>query len=176
ALPGLQITLRTSLIGLGAMAAQQLVLEPMREQQLSASLVLAMHAAFGGMFTIHSWVQGRVLQRSGALSLGVVNALRSSTVALASGLLFCSPSAPQQCLSVQTGSSAAVVSLGALIWATAKPPGGSCKPQPLTGVLPIASPQVPGSKPREARVIETSMKGMKRVRTRRTNETVFRQS
>ncbi|GFH13123.1 uncharacterized protein HaLaN_08944, partial [Haematococcus lacustris] len=90
----------------------QLVLEPMREQQLSASLVFAMHAAFGGMFTIHSWVQGRVLQRSGALSLGVVNALRSSTVALASGLLFCSPAAPQQCLSVQTGSSAAVVSFG----------------------------------------------------------------
>ena len=70
------------------------------------------------------------MQRTeGALGVGLVTAVRSATVSLASGLLFCSPDAPSQCLTPLTAASAAVVTAGGLAWVTAVPPKEEPKPK-----------------------------------------------
>ena len=80
-----------------------------------------------GLYTLHSHVQGKVLGRHGAVSLGIVNAMRAVVVAAGRAALFCRPGAPpgagvsssSQCLTLASGTSALVVTAGALLWATA---------------------------------------------------------
>lgn len=83
---------------------------------------LALLGLFGAIYNVHSFAQGRVQRMEGALGAGLVAAVRSATVSLASGLLFCSPSAPSQCLTPLSFASAAVVTAGGVAWVTAKPP------------------------------------------------------
>lgn len=79
------------------------------------------------LFTVHGLVQGVVLQRSGATAVGVVSAMRAAAVAVASGLLFCSPASPHQCLTPHSAASAAVVTAGALVWTLT---GGASRGEP----------------------------------------------
>ena len=70
------------------------------------------------------------MQKSdGALGVGLVTAVRSATVSLASGLLFCSPAAPAQCLTPLTAASALVVTLGGVAWVTAGAPARTKRKQ-----------------------------------------------
>ncbi len=46
------------------------------------------------------------------MAVGLVNSLRAVTVTLASAALFCSPAAPQQCLSAASLASAAIITSG----------------------------------------------------------------
>ncbi len=64
-------------------------------------------------------LQGAVQKSDGALGVGLVTAVRSATVSLASGLLFCSPRSPSQCLTPLSAASALVVTLGGVAWVTA---------------------------------------------------------
>ena len=60
------------------------------------------------------------MQKSdGALGVGLVTAVRSATVSLASGMLFCSPQSPSQCLTPLSAASALIVTLGGVAWVTA---------------------------------------------------------
>ncbi len=79
-------------------------------------LALPLPTSPAALFTVHGLVQGVVLQRSGATAVGVVSAMRAAAVAVASGLLFCSPASPHQCLTPHSAASAAVVTAGALVW------------------------------------------------------------
>jgi hypothetical protein len=63
--------------------------------------------------------QGLVFRLDGALGVGLVNAVRGATVAIASGLLFCRPDKPGQCLSMASATSAAVVTAGGIVWVCA---------------------------------------------------------
>lgn len=58
----------------------------------------------------------------GALGVGLVTAVRSATVSLASGALFCSPVAPSQCLTPLSATSALVVTAAGVVWVTAAAP------------------------------------------------------
>ena len=71
-----------------------------------------------------SALQGAVQKSDGALGVGLVTAVRSATVSLASGLLFCSPQSPSQCLTPLSAASALVVTLGGVAWVTAGAPAG----------------------------------------------------
>lgn len=71
------------------------------------------------LFTLHSYVQGQVLARQGAMAVGIVNAMRAAAVSLVSAALFCGPDSPQQCLTVYAGASAAIISAGGVLWAVA---------------------------------------------------------
>ena len=66
--------------------------------------------------------QGAVQKSDGALGVGLVTAVRSATVSLASGLLFCSPAAPAQCLTPMSAASALIVTLGGIAWVCAVAP------------------------------------------------------
>ena len=89
---------------------------------------------------MHSYVQGKVLTRHGAVALGIINAMRAVVVTPGSAVLFCRPTAgaaagadslgatragatgTQQCLTMASGSSAVVVTSGAIMWALAPAP------------------------------------------------------
>lgn len=129
ALSHVQINLRMSLTGFVLLVLYQtfytwpnrerLILEPLAKSGQDPYNVLFSHILFGVCFTGHAMIQGRVLEKSGAMAVGVVNSLRAATVSIVSALLFCGPSAQQQCLDARKGASAAIISVGALIWATA---------------------------------------------------------
>jgi hypothetical protein len=67
-------------------------------------------------------LQGAVQKSDGALGVGLVTAVRSATVSLSSGLLFCSPAAPAQCLTPLSAASALIVTLGGVVWVRAVAP------------------------------------------------------
>ena len=66
--------------------------------------------------------QGAVQKSDGALGVGLVTAVRSATVSLASGALFCSLQTPAQCLTPLSAASALIVTLGGIAWVRAGPP------------------------------------------------------
>ncbi|KAF5840468.1 hypothetical protein DUNSADRAFT_16559 [Dunaliella salina] len=132
ALSHVQINLRMSLTGFVLLVLyqtfytwphrQRLILEPLAESGQRPGTVIFSHILFGACYTGHAMIQGRVLERSGAMAVNVVNSMRAATVSIVSALLFCAPSAQQQCLDARKGASAAIISVGALIWATAPSP------------------------------------------------------
>ncbi|GLC34886.1 hypothetical protein PLESTM_000250400 [Pleodorina starrii] len=121
-----QVATSTSLIGLLATSVfqlaytrprwQELVMNRMAARGLGWWPVVRLYGMFGALFTVHGLVQGGVLQRSGATAVGIISALRASAVAVASGVLFCRPQAPQQCLTPASAASAGIVTAGALLW------------------------------------------------------------
>ncbi|GIL73665.1 hypothetical protein Vretifemale_3796 [Volvox reticuliferus] len=139
-----QVATSTSLIGLVATSVYQLTYTRPRWQELVADRmaqrglgwwpVVRLYGVFGALFTLHGLVQGVVLQRSGATAVGIISAMRASAVALASGVLFCGPQAPQQCLTPISTASAGIVTAGALIWT-------------LTGARKSASPPLSSAPP-----------------------------
>jgi hypothetical protein len=60
-------------------------------------------------------------QEDGALGVSIVTAMRGAVVSFLSGVLFCSPAAPWQCLTFWRGCSAVVVSIGGLLWTLHSP-------------------------------------------------------
>lgn len=94
---------------------QQLVTVPLAASGLSTRTVLVTHAVYGLITAVHQYVQLRVLASHGAMSVGLVNAVRASVVSVVSSLLFCGVK-PQLCLTFWRGASAVVVTLGAVQW------------------------------------------------------------
>ncbi|EFJ42512.1 hypothetical protein VOLCADRAFT_97379 [Volvox carteri f. nagariensis] len=157
-----QVATSTSLIGLVATSAYQLIYTRPRWRELVADRmaqrgvgwwpVVRLYGIFGALFTAHGLVQGVVLQRSGATTVGIISALRASAVAVASGLLFCSsgsssshgssgPPQLQQCLTAPAAASAGIVTGGALLWTlTGAPrPPPSPPPPPPPSLAPLLS-------------------------------------
>uniref|UniRef100_A0A7R9Z789 Uncharacterized protein n=1 Tax=Chlamydomonas euryale TaxID=1486919 RepID=A0A7R9Z789_9CHLO len=99
---------------------QQLVVHPVEASGLSYAAVALHYAVFGALFTAHLHVQGRAFGRLGVVAVGIVNALRTAAVSVASAVFFCRPSAGAtgQCLSPSAAASAALVTAGAALWAT----------------------------------------------------------
>ncbi len=99
---------------------EELVIRKVRDSGLSVSQVVGLYVAFGAAYTLHSFVQGKVLARkTGVVSLGIINAMRTVVISVASAALFCRHGAASQCMTPISGTSALVVSAGALLWATA---------------------------------------------------------
>ncbi|GAX79156.1 hypothetical protein CEUSTIGMA_g6596.t1 [Chlamydomonas eustigma] len=100
-----------------------LVYERIRLSELTISSVVCMYLTFGGVYTLHSFIQGKVLRKHGAVSFGIINAMRSVVVSVASAALFCRSSSTitSQCLTVASGSSSLIVTLGVIMW-TVTPP------------------------------------------------------
>ncbi|GIL49432.1 hypothetical protein Vafri_5769 [Volvox africanus] len=155
-----QVATGTSLIGLVATSIYQLLYTRPRWQELVADRmaqrglrwwpVVRLYGVFGALFTLHGLVQGVVLQRSGATAVGIISAMRASAVALASGVLFCGPQAPQQCLTPASAASAGIVTGGALLWTltgtrkSSPPPPPSSAP-PSTLLASTAAAAAPGA-------------------------------
>jgi hypothetical protein len=94
---------------------QQLTAEPFAASGLSIRTVLLTHAVYGMITAVHQYVQLQVLSTHGAMSVGLVNAVRASVVSVVSNLLFCGVK-PQLCLTYWRGVSALVVTVGAVQW------------------------------------------------------------
>lgn len=97
---------------------QQLVAQPFAASGLSLRTVLLTHAVYGAITAVHQYVQLRVLGSHGAMSVGLVNAVRASVVSVVSSLLFCNVK-PQLCLTSWRAISALVVTVGAVQWVVA---------------------------------------------------------
>lgn len=97
---------------------QQLVTKPLAASGLSVQTVLLTHAVYGLITAVHQYVQLRVLATHGAMSVGLVNAVRASVVSVVSSVLFCNVK-PQLCLTYWRGISALVVTVGAMQWVIA---------------------------------------------------------
>lgn len=97
---------------------QQLVAEPFAASGLSLRTVLLTHVVYGAITAVHQYVQLRVLGSHGAMSVGLVNAVRASVVSVVSSLLFCRVK-PQLCLTSWRAISALVVTVGAVQWVVA---------------------------------------------------------
>lgn len=75
-----------------------------------------------GLFNCNAYFQALLFkQEDGALGVSVVTAMRGAAVSFLSGPLFCSPSAPWQCLTFWRGASALAVSAGGLLWTLHSP-------------------------------------------------------
>uniref|UniRef100_A0A7S1SY44 Uncharacterized protein n=1 Tax=Tetraselmis chuii TaxID=63592 RepID=A0A7S1SY44_9CHLO len=75
-----------------------------------------------GLFNCNAFFQALVFkQEDGALGVSIVTAMRGAVVSFLSGVLFCSPAAPWQCLTFWRGCSAVVVSIGGLLWTLHSP-------------------------------------------------------
>lgn len=96
----------------------QLVTKPLAAAGLSTQTVLLTHAVYGMITAVHQYVQLRVLATHGAMSVGLVNAVRASVVSVVSSMLFCHVK-PQLCLTYWRGISALVVTVGAVQWVIA---------------------------------------------------------
>ena len=97
---------------------EELIFQQIRNSGMTVSGVVKLYVAFGATFTLHSFFQGKVLGRHGSVTLGVINAMRAVIVTGCSAALFCRHDATSQCLTLASGMSAAVVTSGALMWAT----------------------------------------------------------
>lgn len=123
--------------------------------------VVGLFGTFGAFFAIHSYAQGLVLQRQGSVAVGIVNSMRAATVSLASGLLFCSPSWPQQCLTWLTGSSAAIVTAGAVMWTAAgRRPGKVAEAAAKPALAATQAPAQSAAKPAPPRGNEEKSVGL----------------
>lgn len=71
---------------------------------------------------MHTVVQGKLLESAGAMAVGIVSALRSAVVSVASGLLFCGPASPHQCLTPYSAAGAGLVTGGVLLYTLASEP------------------------------------------------------
>lgn len=80
--------------------------------------MLLTHAVYGLITAVHQYVQLRVLATHGAMSVGLVNAVRASVVSVVSSVLFCNVK-PRLCLTYWRGISALVVTVGAMQWVVA---------------------------------------------------------
>ena len=92
-----------------------------------------------GIFTAHSHLQGKMLGLHGAMSVGIVNAMRAVVVSVASAALFCRAGSTSQCLTLVSGSSAVLVTLGALLWATSAAAQHGQRAAPQLKALPSYS-------------------------------------
>lgn len=76
---------------------------------------------FALMFNVHMWAQLLVFKAEGAVAVGVVNAARGAVIAGLSAALFCSPERPKLCLTSSGAASAALITLGGVLWAVSAP-------------------------------------------------------
>ena len=60
--------------------------------------------------------QGRAFRLEGALGIALVNSMRGSTVAVLASALYCSASKPEACLTFLPSVSAAMITLGGVLW------------------------------------------------------------
>ena len=61
-------------------------------------------------------MQGRAFRLEGALGIALVNSMKGSTVAVVAGALYCSASSPGACLTPLSTASAALITLGGVLW------------------------------------------------------------
>lgn len=94
---------------------QELVAGPFAASGLSIRSVVLTHTVYGLITAVHQYVQVRLLSTHGAMTVGLVNAVRASVVSVVSSWLFCAVK-PQLCLTYWRGISALVVTLGAMQW------------------------------------------------------------
>lgn len=95
---------------------KELVSDKMEANRLSPSELLPLLLAFGAMFNLHMLAQSGVFKSDGAIGVGVVNSVRGAALTVVTSVLFCSPERPWLCLSMQSGLSAAVTTLGGMLW------------------------------------------------------------
>lgn len=77
---------------------------------------LPLLALFAAAFNVHQYAQGLVFKSEGAVSVGLVNAVRGAVITVVGAWAFCSPAKPSQCLTLQSGAAAAVTTLGGVVW------------------------------------------------------------
>ncbi|KAK9814780.1 hypothetical protein WJX72_011390 [[Myrmecia] bisecta] len=128
--PYSEITNKTAKIGLGACLLYQIAFVAPRWSSLVTEVLAAHHvtlqfaalalAGVGAVFSMHNYWQAEVIRAQGAVALGIANAIRGALVTFLAGMFFCTPDAPWQCSTGWTHLSALVVTVGAVLWASAR--------------------------------------------------------
>lgn len=93
-----------------------LVRQHMHAHSVTFRELVHLLVAFGGLFNLHVIAQSMVFKSDGAIGVGVVNSVRGAVLAVVTSLLFCEAGKPWLCLTRQSGASAAVTTLGGLVW------------------------------------------------------------
>ena len=104
----------------------ELVGRPSSVAGVSAVRALAHHGAYVVARVAFVLSQNRVISVAGATGVGLVTAVRSVVVALASAALFCSHT-PSQCLTPTQSACAGLVVAGGVTYALAPPPSAKLK-------------------------------------------------
>jgi len=102
----------------------RLIVEPMAARGSSAVTVLITFAILVGSGSLHSASYIALLNQTGAVATGLLQALRAVAVFIFSALLFCDH-APEQCITFTKGISAAVVVSGVFLYAISKGSSGN---------------------------------------------------
>ena len=92
---------------------------PLKASKVSTSQLTQKLLLFGVLFNLHMYTQSKVLKSQGALGVSLVNSVRGAVIAVGAGLFLCSIEKPGLCLTLQTGLSAAVTTIGGLAWVLA---------------------------------------------------------
>eukprot|EP00878_Enallax_costatus_P022708 GHUV01024111.1.p1 GENE.GHUV01024111.1~~GHUV01024111.1.p1 ORF type:complete len:163 (+),score=51.59 GHUV01024111.1:308-796(+) len=100
---------------------RQLVLEPVAASEYSGNSIAASHILYGLVTALHNSVQVKLLGSHGAMTVGLVNAVRASVVSFVSSWLFCT-SVAHLCITYCKATSALVVTAGAALWVLAGKP------------------------------------------------------
>ena len=78
--------------------------------------MLPLLVLFGALFNVHMAAQALMFRADGAVGVGLVNAARGAVITVLMGLLFCSPAKPVLCLTPRSALSAAITTLGGIIY------------------------------------------------------------
>ncbi|GAB4819412.1 hypothetical protein N2152v2_006458 [Parachlorella kessleri] len=97
------------------------VRQRMAANQVSLGGLLPLLLAFAAMFNLHMFAQSLVFRSGGAIGVGVVNSVRGAVLTVVTSLLFCIPERPWLCMDARSGLSAAVTTLGGLVWVLSDP-------------------------------------------------------
>ncbi len=113
-----------------------LVRQPMAANRVALGELLPLLLGFAAMFNLHMLAQGLVFRSDGAIGVGVVNSVRGAVLTVVTSALFCTPQHPWLCLTTLSGMSAAVTTLGGVVWVLCdpkahQPPAGKKDGQPL---------------------------------------------
>lgn len=94
----------------------RLIATPLHRSGYSLWSACLAFAIFGVVYVLHTFAQGAVQRSQGALGVGLVSAVRSATVGVGASLIFCRAGARSQCLTPRSAASAAIVTLGGIVW------------------------------------------------------------
>ena len=107
--------------------------EPMRARQADPGTIAGLYAGLTASSFLHNIAYFNLLRLTGAVSTGVLTALRTIGVFLASGWLFCD-AAPVQCLTAQKLFAVLVICAGAITYAIGSSPARPTEAISLTNV------------------------------------------
>eukprot|EP00887_Chlorella_sp_A99_P001819 scaffold19.g1819.t1 len=111
----------TSKLGFCAASSYQVLYTLPRYSTLVAPRLAASSYSLAGIIAL----LGLVFRTEGAVGVGLISAVRGAVLAIIMGLWFCSPARTTLCLTLQTSLSAAITTLGGVIWVLAAAPAAA---------------------------------------------------